>query len=289
MRGWLLMISQGCLTSFFYSNLASHPSFGQEAVAICLLFDIAGNTPCAQGLLWGIGAYYAPNHGASGLPTEFRSAFSSPLMPSTIMLSQQVDMESCWQSLGGISGQTKKLSKSNVEPFESDSLLGRAPVQSQRMSHKTWVDIFKAVLIQPVLPAFAFGLVLSINEVGCPAFVDYIMETIGLFFKPSLYFLIGLYSELITDAIQLKIVMTALGLRYLFAGFMALMIWLWLPFGSLERTTMALSMLSPASTMTMYLAAEYDYPQQFISMSAALTTMSVFLSFMIQEAVMRSY
>jgi predicted permease len=289
MRGWLLMISQGCLTSFFYSNLASHPSFGQEAVAICLLFDIAGNTPCAQGLLWGIAAYYAPEVGATSPSTDFRSAFSSPLMPSSVVVTRQVDMESCWQNLESVPGYSKKSAAASIEPFESDSLLGRSPLESQRSSRKSWLDIVKAVIIQPVLPAFVLGLVLSINDIGCPGSIDYGMEIIGLFFKPSLYFLIGLYSEFITDRFQLKIVLTALGLRYLFAGFMALMIWLWLPFGSLERTTMALSFLSPVSTMTMYLAAEYDYPKQFISMSAALTTMSVFLSFMIQEAVMRSY
>jgi predicted permease len=115
------------------------------------------------------------------------------------------------------------------------------------------------------------------------------METVGLFFKPSLYLLIGLYSEIITDVAQLRMVFTALGLRYLFAGFMALMIWLWMPFGELERTTMALTLLSPVSTMTMYLAAEYNYPTNFVAMSATLTTISVFISFVVQEAVMRSF
>ena len=288
MRGWLQMISQGCLTSFFYSNLASHSSFGQEAVAICLLFDIAGNTPCAQGLLWGIAAYYAPGMGSGAASADFRSAFSSPLIQSSVVMNHRTDPESCWQGLRPIQGPSKSGQQIGLEPFESDSLLGRFRADEQGSS-KSVTDIIKAVVIQPVLPAFALGLLLSVYEVGCPASIDYTLETVGIFFKPSLYFLIGLYSEFITDKLQLKIVLTTLGLRYLFAGFMALMIWLWLPFGSLERTTMALSFLSPASTMTMYLAAEYEYPKQYISMSAALTTMSVFLSFLIQEAVMRSY
>jgi predicted permease len=157
------------------------------------------------------------------------------------------------------------------------------------MREKSCKDIIKAVVYQPILPAFTMGLLLSVKNTGCPMMVDLSLEAVGLLFKPCLYFLIGLYTDVIKDFGQFKIVMTVLGLRYLFAGFVAVLIWLWFPFDTLERTTMALSFLSPVSTMTMYLVAEYGYPSGYVSMSATLTTISVFLSFIIQEAVMRSY
>jgi predicted permease len=275
MKGWLLMISQGCLTSFFYTNLASHPNFGTQAVAICLLFDIGGNTPCAQGLLWGIAAYFSTSSSkqSSGY---FETAFSSPLLPCSVPVSGTMD--------------DKHFALRRIGNQEAESLLGsRIESSESEVNEKRWQDIVCAVLYQPILPAFILGIILSVSKVGCPAVVDYVMETVGLFFKPSLYLLIGLYSEIITDVAQLRMVFTALGLRYLFAGFMALMIWLWMPFGELERTTMALTLLSPVSTMTMYLAAEYNYPTNFVAMSATLTTISVFISFVVQEAVMRSF
>lgn len=289
MRGWLQMVSQGCLTSFFYSNLGSHAVFGQQAVAICLLFDIGGNTPCAQGLLWGLGAFFAPAKDASGGSVDFRTAFSSPLIASSLSRSRMTDLEAPWERLANVQSNVKTGARLPFENFESDSLLGRSIEAQETSVDRSWLKLFRAVLYQPVLPAFLLGLSLSVSDVGCPSSVDIVLETVGLFFKPCLYFLIGLHSEFITDGEQMKIILTSLGLRYLFAGFMALTIWLWLPFGTLERTTMALSLLSPVSTMTMYLAAEYQYPQQYVAMSAALTTMSVFLSFVIQEVVMRLY
>lgn len=280
MRGWLLMISQGCLTSFFYTNLSTHSNFGQQAVAVCLLFDIGGNTPCAQGLLWGIAAYFAPDRTKDRETPEFETAFSSPLLLRSFPKSSP----STFSQFGG-----SKPGDSRWEEVELGPLLEpNSPINHQH-TDRSFSSIIFAVFYQPVLPAFAFGLVLSLYNVGCPLFIDYSLETLGLFFKPSLYLLIGLYSEVITDIAQLRIILTAIGLRYLFAGFLGLMMWLWLPFGEMERTTMALSFLSPVSTMTMYLAAEHKYPNQFVAMSAALTTVSVFVSFIIQEAVLRSF
>ncbi len=286
MRGWLMMVSQGCLTSFFYTNMVNHLEFGQRAVAICLLWDIGGNTPCAQGLLWGIAAYFAPSGSTTGSTRSMHTAFSSPLLPVS-----EAELRAYRLSVG------KPSQKS--DSFENMVSAQQQPLVSSRREFdewtdisrddKSWVDIIKAVVYQPILPAFALGLTLNLNNFGCPAGADYAMECVGLLFKPFLYFLIGLYSEVITDYLQLRIVATVLGLRYLFAGFFAVMLWLWLPFDSLERTTMALSLLSPVSTMSMYLVAEYNYPPEYLTMSATLTTISVFISFAIQEVVMQSY
>lgn len=280
MKGWLLMISQGCLTSFFYTNLASHSNFGQQAVAICLLFDVGGNTLCAQGLLWGIAAYFSPDEASETCTFDFETAFSSPLLPQPEPQNSSIGLSQLHEF---------KRAETGVENVELSSLLRPGAVAKDRRPHRSWMEIAVAVFYQPVLPAFAGGLLLSVYNVGCPLIVDYTLETVGVFFKPSLYLLIGLYSELITDVAQLRIIFTAIGLRYLFAGFVALMIWLWLPFGDLERTTMALSFLSPVSTMTMYLAAEHRYPSQFVAMSATLTIVSVFVSFIIQETVIRLF
>jgi predicted permease len=286
MRGWLSMISQGCLTSFFYANLSSHHSFGQQAVAICLLFDIGGNTPCAQGLLWGSAAYFAPGKDAVTPTASFETAFSSPLLRATGSLdSRSLVRQEMSTSLPNVYA---KSAKDDLESLESDSLIGGRRAKSVD-DQKTFSDIVRAVSYQPILPAFLVGLLLSLSGTGCPTIIDYGLETVGLLFKPCLYFLIGLSSEIITDPTQLRIVVTSLGLRYLFAGFAAVMMWLWLPFGNMERTTMALTFLSPVSTMSMYLAAEYDYPVQYVGMSATLTTVSVFVSFIIQETVMRSF
>lgn len=280
MRGWLLMISQGCLTSFFYTNLSAHANFGQQAVAVCLLFDIGGNTPCAQGLLWGIAAYFAPDPMRAEVSPEFETAFSSPLLLRSMPKSSPSAISQLGNSNQG---------ESRWEELELGPLLEHSPPTKHHHTSRSMLGIIFAVFYQPVLPAFAFGLLLSLYNVGCPLLIDYSLETVGLFFKPSLYLLIGLYSEIITDTAQLRIILTAIGLRYLFAGSLSLMMWLWLPFGEMERTTMALSFLSPVSTMTMYLAAEHQYPDQFVAMSAALTTVSVFVSFIIQEAVLRSF
>ena len=291
MRGWLSMISQGCLTSFFYANLGAHPQFGQQAVAICLLWDIGGNTPCAQGLLWGLAAYFAPDQHKAPPEASFETAFSSPLLLSQrraiVFADSPRENKLSNRICAGV--PRTDLESTECEHYELHSLLQERRGGTPEDTKKSLYDIVSAVLYQPILPAFGVGLLLSTYNVGCPVAIDYTLEAIGLFFKPCLYFLIGLYSEGFTSVLQFKIIMTTLGLRYLFAGFAAVMVWLWSPFGSLERTTMALSLLSPVSTMTMYLAAEYNYPTQFLSMSATLTTISVFISFILQEAVMRSY
>jgi predicted permease len=283
MRGWLQMISQGCLTSFFYSNLESHLDFGHQAVAICLLFDIGGNTPCAQGYLWGLAAYFAPRNNEIHSP-DFQSTFSSPLMatvPSDRHTLMDQDRKTIRLSLNDL--------RLAADTFETDSLLDHRSEQQSYSIHESLRKIVSAVLFQPVLPAFVIGLLFSLNNIGCPVYFDIAMETVGLFFKPSLYFLIGLCSEFVRDGPQMKIILTALGFRYLFCGTVALLVWLWLPFGAVERTTMALCLLSPVSTMTMYLVAEYGYPKKFVTMSAGITTISVFVSFFIQEAVLRSF
>ena len=295
MRGWLSMISQGCLTSFFYANLSSHPQFGQQAVAICLMWDIGGNTPCAQGLLWGLAAYFAPDQHKEPPAASFETAFSSPLLSTQ----RGVLPHGTPNGPLGIHKMANRdiatgmpradLDSADVENYELHSLLDDRCCPVTADPKKSLSDIVKAVIYQPILPAFGAGLLLSTYGIGCPVGIDYSLEAVGLFFKPCLYFLIGLYTEGITSFLQLRIIVTALGLRYLFAGFVAVMMWLWLPFGPLERTTMALSILSPVSTMTIYLAAEYNYPTQFLSMSATLTTISVFISFVLQELVMRSY
>jgi predicted permease len=292
MRGWLSMISQGCLTSFLYANLSNHVGFGQPAIAICLLWDIGGNTPCAQGLLWGIAAYFAPTKSVDAVD-GFETAFSNPLLRESPSGSPSRE-EGLYKSSRTITKQglqTRDLELETTlgDAYEMDSLLSGNSERDTFLREKSWSDIIKAVLYQPILPAFLMGLFLSVHDAGCPVVLDLSLEAIGLLFKPCLYFLIGLHTDIIRDFNQFKIVATVLGLRYLFAGFIAVIIWLWFPFGNLERTTMALSFLSPASTMTMYLVAEYGYPARYISMSAALTTISVFLSFIIQEGVMRSY
>jgi predicted permease len=285
-----MMVSQGCLTSFFYTNLATHPVFGQHAVAICLLWDIGGNTPCAQGLLWGLAAYFAPSRTIDSAMTSLTTTVTSPLLAGN---TGEGELRSYPYRLvlGGKSAPIERV-------IDDETGVG-IPLVNGSGQRDQWTNVVKddkslgeilrAVLYQPILPAFVIGLVLNIKSIGCPDSVDYSMEFVGMLFRPLLYFLIGLYSELITDTLQLRIVATVLGLRYLFAGFFAVILWLWLPFDSLERTTMALSMLSPISTMSMYLVAEYNYPKEYLAMSATLATVSVFMSFVIQECVMQSY
>jgi len=290
MRGWLCMISQGCLTSFLYANLSSHEAFGQQAVAICLLWDIGGNTPCAQGLLWGISAYFAPTKDILNKSDNFDTAFSNPLLPHASNASLQEGVSAFGLEKSEKGGyKDLEMESTHDDSYEFDSLLAGSLPGETHGANRPWLDIIAAVIYQPILPAFILGLLCSIYDVGCPMVVDLSLEAVGLLFKPCLYFLIGLSTDIITDFSQFKIIMTVLGLRYLFAGFLAVVVWLWFPFNELERTTMALSLLSPVSTMTMYLVAEYGYPPRYVSMSAALTTISVFLSFMIQETVMRSY
>lgn len=285
------MISQGCLTSFFYTNLGNHPSFGQEAVAVCLLFDIGGNTPCSQGLLWGLSAYFSPTGTKEDHDHEFESTFSNPLLECGRNKTPMIIPSSNGVSFMGNPLKDLKAAcqdSDECETLESQALLPDRSVRDLPQTLSPW-EIIVAIFYQPILPAFALGLILSLNDVGCPVSLDYAMESMGLLYKPCLYFLIGLCSEIITCPHQMKFVATALGLRYLFAGVIACIMWLWLPFGALERTTMALAMLSPVSTMAMYLTAEYKYPKHYVSMSAMTTTISVLLSFFIQESVMRSF
>lgn len=291
MRGWLSMISQGCLTSFFYTNLVNHGDFGHQAVAICLLWDIGGNTPCCQILLWGIAAFHSPTRKyLQGGESTFGTAYSSPLLSATERVSNQScerEMTHFFQLRGKQHNRSDLLEE---ETTEFNTLLGDHRIKgSDNEKVRTLSDVLSGIVFQPILPAFAMGLMLSLYNIGCPVVVDLSLEAVGLLFKPCLYFLIGLCSDIITDPRELKIVLTALGLRYLSASLIGLAMWLWLPFPNLERTTMALSLLSPVSTMTIYLSAEYGYPNEFLSMSAAVTTISVFVSFAIQEIIMRSY
>lgn len=290
MRGWLSMISQGCLTSFLYTNLVNHHDFGHQAIAICLLWDIGGNTPCCQVLLWGIAAFYSPSRKVSYEEPSFGSAYSSPLLSASERICDQDPVEKEMTHFFQLGKKPLRSDLSEEETAEFATLLGGSRTKSSDTGKsRTFSDVVAGVLFQPILPAFALGLLLSLYNIGCPVVVDLSLEAIGLLFKPCLYFLIGLYSDIITDPKELRIVVTALGLRYLFAAFTGLAMWLWLPFPNLERTTMSLSLLSPVSTMTIYLSAEYGYPNEFLPMSAAITTISVFVSFVIQEVIMRSY
>ena len=286
MRGWLSMISQGCLTSFFYTNLSNHGAFGQQAIAICLLWDIGGNTPCCQLLLWGIAAFHAPLNRSQKVDTSFGSANSRPLLQAPGRRKEDMYPHFFHLTQKGVAESRPDEEDTTECTFLLDE--EHTPTETNTAA-KSWLEVLSSVLFQPILPAFLIGLFLSLYSIGCPIVVDLSLEAIGLLFKPCLYFLIGLYSDIITDPQELRIVFTVIGLRYLFAAFIGLAMWLWLPFPSLERTTMALSLLSPVSTMTIYLSAEYGYPNHFLSMSAAITTISVFLSFGIQEIVMRSY
>lgn len=289
MRGWLSMISQGCLTSFFYTNLANHIDFGQQAVAICLLWDIGGNTPCCQILLWGIAAFHAPTKDTIKLGSTVTSVYTAPLLSASDEgVPDGKNVNEMIHFIRSTGHEQRQVATHDEESMELSCLLPDSQTKKlDAISCKSWRDIIASILFQPILTAFALGLLFSLYEVGCPVVVDLTLEAVGLLFKPCLYFLIGLYSDIITDPRELKIVFTALGLRYLFACLLGLAMWLWLPFQNLERTTMALSLLSPVSTMTIYLSAEYGYPNEYLSMSAAMTTISVFLSFVVQEVIMR--
>ena len=59
-KGWLLLSVQGSLVSFLYSTVGGHAKFGERAVSVCLMWDMAGNMWISQGLLYFLAAMHAP-------------------------------------------------------------------------------------------------------------------------------------------------------------------------------------------------------------------------------------
>lgn len=149
--------------------------------------------------------------------------------------------------------------------------------------------LLSVILKQPVLPASLLGLALSFFEVGMPPEVNVTLFNCSKGFRYGLYIMLGLYTTIADDVMAIRLIAGALGLRFIIAGIVGVFIWLYMPVSSIVRTSMAMAALAPASTMPINLMAEFSYDSRFAEMAATMTTISVIISFAIEQSVMALY
>jgi predicted permease len=244
-RGWLLVSAQGCLMSFLYTTIGTHPKFGEKAVAICLMWDLAGNMWISQGLLYYLAAVHAPKKQAA---------------------KAEIDLEE----------------------VESDALItGQSTIDDNSQQMRRLLHVM--LLRQPTLPASLLGFSLGIAGVGLSPVLDELLLFSGKGFRYGLYVLLGLYATVSSDVIAKRLIAASLSLRFLIYGLLAVLLWLYLPITDMARTTIAVSVLAPASTQSINLMAEFHYPAEYAEMSATVTTVSVIVAFLIEQAVLSLY
>lgn len=153
------------------------------------------------------------------------------------------------------------------------------------------MGIIKVIVFQPILIAFLIGLGFNVYGVRCPLILDFLLSYAGSFFRPSLYLVLGLYFDFtaLSDTKSLLRVVTTLFIRFTFNFAIGLFCWFLLPLGEVVRATIVLCLLSPASIMPMYLVAKFNYPTRYTSMSAFVSTLSVMISFVVQNTLMALY
>ena len=166
-------------------------------------------------------------------------------------------------------------------PFEIEGVKQIKPIPS--------FPVMQIIMRQPVLPLALLGLLLNSANVGVPPTLNEIMFSCSRAFRFGLYIMLGLYTTIANDIVSVRLIAGALGIRLIVAAIVALLIWLYLPLSGLVKTTMAMAMLAPASTMTINLLAEFGYSAVFTEMSATLTTISVGISFLIEQVVIAFY
>ena len=246
-RGWLLVSAQGCLISFLYTTLGTSPHFGERAVSVCLMWDLAGNMWISQGLLYYLAALHAPRKGIAKAHID-------------------------------------------LEEVESDGLITGESTRGTRMGAEDIKQLFSVMLVrQPTLPASLVGLFLGFIGFGISPWVDDLLLLSGRGFRYGLYLLLGLYATLASDIVAKRLIAASLSLRLLIYGLLAVVLWLYLPLTDMVRTTVAMTVLAPASTQAINLMAEFGYPPEYAEMSATVTTVSVLASFLIDQAVLSLY
>lgn len=176
--------------------------------------------------------------------------------------------------------------------------------EEKKMQRKKCIRVFKAVIFQPILPAFIFGLGFNLCKVGFPFYLRVILRQIGFLFKPSLYLLIGwtaasagsnasanLHNSSsaqvmnMVDAYSIFCITLGLVVRYSLALVCAIFIYFVLspPESGMSKGIMEVALFSPVSTMVIYLCSEFGFNERFICLSAWICTISVFISFGIQS------
>lgn len=227
-KGWLLLSAQGCLVSFLYTTVGTHAKFGEPAVSVLLMWDLAGNMWIAQGLLYYLAALHAPrlNEGAD----------------------------------------------------------------STKMGTEDIKQLFRVMLVrQPTLPASLSGMLLGFSGVTMSQSTDDLLIVSGTGFRYGLYILLGLYATYSSDIVAKRLISSALSLRLLIYGLLAVFLWLYVPLSNMVRTTLALAILAPASTQAINLMVEFGYPPEYAEMSATVTTVSVLVALLIDQAVLSLY
>jgi len=243
-RGWLLLSVQGSLMSFLYTTVGTHNKFGERALAVCLMWDMAGNMWISQGLLYYLAALHAPKKISKKAEIDLEDVEANGLISGKVLIDEGV--------------KTKKL-------------------------------LHVMLVTQPTLPASLVGLLLGLSGLGMSPATDQVLLVSGKAFRYGLYILLGLYATLSSDLVAKRLIAASLSLRFLVYGLLAVMLWLYLPIGDMARTTIAISVLAPASTQSINLMAEFGYPTEYTEMSATVTTVSVIVAFLIEQAVLSLY
>lgn len=262
LRGWSMLMSQGALLSFLYPVLLHNSHFGDRALACAVLWDLGGNMWIVQGALFAVAAYFEPKSRGKrrgGGYDDFDGLEAD-------------EMDGLGDDYDDYSNGLSSLNNSNQS--------GLNPSQ---------VAAIKAALTHPILLGCLTGLFFNLLSMPCPYVVDKLLELVGEPYKVALYFLVGFYGDHKLDREGAGLVATALGTRYAISIAMIMTVWFFVPVDALVRETIVLAILSPCSTLTIYLVAEHNYGEKLMKNTVCCVFFSVLFSTFCQHALVAQF
>eukprot|EP00429_Kryptoperidinium_foliaceum_P138283 CAMPEP_0176287254 /NCGR_PEP_ID=MMETSP0121_2-20121125/53337_1 /TAXON_ID=160619 /ORGANISM="Kryptoperidinium foliaceum, Strain CCMP 1326" /LENGTH=284 /DNA_ID=CAMNT_0017627857 /DNA_START=155 /DNA_END=1009 /DNA_ORIENTATION=+ len=261
MRGWTMLMSQGAMNSFLYPLLLGNPAFGEKALACAVLWDLGGNMWICQFALFAIAAFYKPT------------------------------------ALGDDRVGKELVSNEGADDEEGESLIakpavakgGGASAALRTLSDSMPREILMDALKQPVLICCVMGFLMSFFGVPLPTALDTPLWVAGEPYKIALYFLVGFYGEFSLSSEDVTHLKCALGLRYLISGIIMVVVMAFLPFEPIYRNTVALALLSPTSSYTIFLVGEHGYGEAMLRLTVCGGFVSTLMSTIMQNVAIEVF
>jgi len=250
-RGWTMLMSQGAMNSFLYPLLLGNDKFGEKSLACAVLWDLGGNMWICQFALFAIAAYFKPNS----------------LGDDRDELELSAHNQEEGEQLLARTGFSRKLDKI-IQPMEDAGIPQEILIDAMR---------------QPILIACVFGFLLNIAGLSLPMVFDTALWLAGEPYKVILYFLVGFYGDHNLGSNDLQHLGQALGIRYAIAGFLIIFVFLVMPFEPIYRYTVALALLSPTSSLVIYLVGENRYDDRLLRLSVCGGFVSTMASSIMQS------
>lgn len=256
LRGWSMLMSQGALLSFLYPVLLHNSHFGDRALACAVLWDLGGNMWICQGALFAVAAYFQPKSRGrrKGMDTYDYDADELDGLGN--------DYDDYSNGLASLDG---KRSAFNLSPSQ--------------------VEALKTAITHPILVGCLCGLFFNLSSFPCPYLADKALEFVGEPYKVALYFLVGFYGDHKIDREGAGQVASVLITRYCISFLIIMTVWFLVPVDALVRQTLVVAILSPCSTLTIYLVKEHNYGENLMKNTVVCVFFSVLISTFCQHSL----